>query len=95
MLGKPLGKISKEQAAKIRADLHGLADHPGYRRFEEYFTKRLHELRGTVQPVRSNDFEALNRHNRPLHQAEAIEEVLQWVQGAMDQCDGAIEGETK
>lgn len=90
-----LGKLTQEKAVETRADLIGLSTHPGYRRLVEHFTKRLHELRGTVMPVKRDDFESLNKHNRPLYQAEAIEEVLQWVQGAVDQCNDVIEGESK
>jgi hypothetical protein len=90
-----LGKLNTETAVTIRAALDGLAEHEGFKLLRKYWQQRIQEYRSNTRPVQSDEFSALNAHNRPLHHADAIEGVLDWVQDAMEQCDTVIKGGKK
>lgn len=94
-MGKPFTNLSKERAIDFRARLDGLEEHAGYALFKEYFEKRTADLRGITAAINSNDFTAINNHNKRIYKAEAFEEVLQWVLDAKEQCEATIEGGRK
>ena len=93
MRRKVFKKMDRDAAVAIRSDIDGLDEHPGYITMATYFQAQIADLRGKVKPITSDDFAALNSHNRKLHKAEALEEVLEWVQDAREQCDSVIEGD--
>lgn len=92
---KVFSKLDRETAVEIRARLDGLEEHPGYAMLMSYLENQANELRKNSLPLTSNDFAAVNSHNRRIYRAETFEEVRQWVQDAKDQCETLIQGERK
>jgi len=92
MPANPFGKsITKEEAVEFRSRLEGLIENKGWAMLNEHMRRAIDERRVLLE-IQNDDFASLNAVNRRIHEANAIEGVLAWVENAIAFCDRAING---
>lgn len=82
--------VPKERLIEIRSDLIGLSNSPGFQLWKSVMTTQINQKRRLI-PLRSMEPNDVLRHAIPTYEAQAMENVFQWVEEAMAYCNSVID----